>query len=251
MPHKNKAPKRSPENKASFGFQVVNVKQEGEQRIVAGLASTFGNIDRGGDVIERGAFTKTLKEKNGGKAVKFLYQHDWREVLGIIITLEERQEGLYIEAMFAKTTLGNDVYELAKIGALDSFSIGFRTIKSEWDEIANVRRIQEVELMEVSFVTFPMNEMARATAVKSMDEEELVAWCVDTFDVGPRKARQLIAAMREKPQKFVEVLALEDEEPEADEEGGEHSDPEAAEDDEKSRKMLDILHSLESIKAKK
>lgn len=133
-----------------------------------GYGSVFGNKDLGNDVIEAGAFTKSLKRKKPYQ-VKLLYQHKSDMPIGVFDEIREDEKGLYVKGRLAlKTQAGQEAYELLKMGALDGLSIGFRVNPQEvsYDKRANKRIIKEVDLMEVSLVTFPMNPKATVMSVK-------------------------------------------------------------------------------------
>lgn len=149
-------------------FQVKEIDEE--KNIFEGYASTFRNEDFHGDVMEQGAFTKTIQERKD--KVKVLWQHDAYNPIGKAIHMEEDNHGLYVKAQIFDTVLGRDAMTLIKGGVIDELSIGFRTIKDEWDSTNNVRRIKEVQLFEFSPVTFAANNQANITAAKS---DELAA----------------------------------------------------------------------------
>ena len=129
-----------------------------EGRRVFGLAAPFNQrttITEHGrtfdEVIERGAFARTIAER--GHKVKILNQHEARRPIGKATVLEERADGLYIEATISDTRDGNDALQLVRDGVLDSFSIGFRPIAHRNDD--GVKVLTEIALHEVSIVTFP------------------------------------------------------------------------------------------------
>lgn len=136
-----------------------------------GYGSIFGNKDLGNDVIEKGAFINSLKKRKA-KNVKLLYQHKSDMPIGVFESIKEDDKGLYVKGKLAlKTQAGAEAYELLKMGALDGLSIGFR-VKPEsvsYDKRANKRIIKEVDLMEISLVTFPMNPKATISSVKGED----------------------------------------------------------------------------------
>jgi HK97 family phage prohead protease len=137
----------------------------------SGYGSIFGNTDLGNDVIMRGAFTKTLARQSP-KNVKMLYQHKTDMPIGVFTKIEEDEKGLHVEGKLALgTQLGKDVHELMKMGALDGLSIGFRTKPKghHYDTRSKKRIINDVELMEISVVTFPMNPKAKIRQVKAQD----------------------------------------------------------------------------------
>lgn len=143
-------------------IQEVKAASDGAWE-VSGYASTFGNVDLGGDVIHRGAFSASLKS---GQPVRFLYSHNPADVLGTTLSLKEDDTGLLGRWRISKTRLGEDVHTLLKDGALDSFSIGYLSKDFDYDEDAGTRRLKEVELLEVSVVAMPMNPQAVVTGVK-------------------------------------------------------------------------------------
>ena len=154
----------------NFNAEInVNV----DSRTISGLAARFGNVDSDGDLIVKGAFTKTLME-NGVDSIQprifHLYQHNINQVLGRPTVLKETDEGLYFETKIAKTSLGDDVLELYRDGTHNEHSIGFKTIKST--NRGNYNEIQEVKLFEFSTVTFGANSDTPFLGFKSQFENE-------------------------------------------------------------------------------
>ena len=137
--------------------------------LFTGYGSIFGNEDQGMDIMQQGAFTKSLKNRPAGK-VKMLYQHKTDEPIGIFHDIYEDDKGLYVKGQLAMgTQRGKEAYELLKMGALDGMSIGFRADPDKQGYNENkrgVRTLKEVDLMEISLVTFPMNESALIETVK-------------------------------------------------------------------------------------
>lgn len=155
-----------------FEFDIKTVAEDGT---FSGYASLFGVTDLGGDVVQAGAFTKSLKSKPAGK-VKMLRGHDTSEPIGVWTSLVEDSRGLKATGQLILTTVkGRETYELLKAGALDGLSIGYRTKKESYDRTKKVRLLNELELHEVSVVTFPMNTSATISRVKSSDFSRLVA----------------------------------------------------------------------------
>ena len=149
----------------------AEIKAEGEEDKgeFTGYASIFGNKDLGNDIIEKGAFMRSLRRK-GAKKIKMLYQHDTKEPIGVFDQVKEDDDGLYVKGRLAMgTRKGREVYELMKMGAIDGLSVGYRVDAKgyEYDKRKRTRNLKEVDLMEISAVTFPMNPSARIQAVKS------------------------------------------------------------------------------------
>ena len=136
-----------------------------------GYASVFGNKDLGNDVVVNGAFRKSLRAK-GARKIKMLFQHDTKEPIGVYTQIKEDGNGLYVKGQLAMNTQkGREVYELMKMGAIDGLSVGYRVDAKgyHYDERGKKRMLKEVDLMEISAVTFPMNPKARISAVKAED----------------------------------------------------------------------------------
>lgn len=143
-----------------FKAKEVNL----DEGTFTGYASTFGNVDLGGDVIEKGAFKKTLKESFG--MVKVFRDH--MSLIGKPLEMKEDKEGLFVKGLISKTALGLETLELMRDGALDALSVGFNTVKAIFDKEKNIRYIKEVKLFEFSVVPWGMNPQAKITAVKSL-----------------------------------------------------------------------------------
>jgi HK97 family phage prohead protease len=146
-------------------FRIQEVKAAGDAWEVSGYASTWNNVDLGGDVVLKGAFTETLA---ADQKVRFLYSHNPANVLGVASDLRQDDKGLFGRFRISKTALGQDVHTLLKDGALDSFSIGYLPRDFEFDD-SGVRKLKAVELLEVSVVAMPMNPEAMVTGVKTAD----------------------------------------------------------------------------------
>lgn len=145
------------------GFKF-DVKSIDEQGIFEGYAAVFNNEDLGGDIIEPGAFKKTLKEN---PKMPILWQHDLREPIGVTLEAYEDDKGLRVKGQLnLETTKGREAYALLKQGALKGLSIGYDAVKELWE--GTTRRLKEIRLCEWSLVTFPMNPLAQVMAVKTV-----------------------------------------------------------------------------------
>src|SRR5258708_6591182 len=157
------------------GLQELDLKAIADDGTFTGYASLFGVTDLGGDVVQPGAFTKSLKSKPAAK-VKMLRGHDTSEPIGVWTSLVEDSRGLKATGQLILTTVkGRETYELLKAGALDGLSIGYRTKKETYDRKNNSRKLSELELFEVSVVVFPMLPSATISRVKQTDFSRLVA----------------------------------------------------------------------------
>lgn len=191
----------------TLAFEIKAIDYTG--RTLEGFAAAFGNLDQVGDIIHPGAFRKTLSERGG--RIKFLWQHDPTEPIGKLQEAREDQGGLFVKAIISDTQRGRDALALLKDGAIGEMSIGYDTVKGGMDyskdEKGNpVRNLREVKLWEFSLVTFPANEMAQVTAVKTQD----VAPAEDDADAVPPQVkigRTISAANYAKLQAAREVIS--------------------------------------------
>jgi HK97 family phage prohead protease len=152
-----------------FAFEVKSI--DAEQGIIEGYASTFGNMDQGFDIVDRGAFAKTLRENRG--RVPILADHDPRRQIGWNLVAQEDDRGLYVKGQLdvKENQLARERFSLVKqaleLDVKYGFSIGYSTIKAEPDPTnVSIRRLKELKLWEYSLVTFPMNTEAAVTAAK-------------------------------------------------------------------------------------
>lgn len=162
-----------PEKKyMQFEFKVEEANESAQIGTIKGYASTFGNVDQGFDIVERGAFAKSISEKKGRFPI--LLDHDVTKPIGWNLDAEENEYGLKISGEIQLVTPDAiNRYRFAKraleLNTQCGLSIGYAVIKAEPDrDRPIIRRLKELKLWEYSFVTFPMNEMAGIDSVKSL-----------------------------------------------------------------------------------
>ncbi len=147
---------------------ALELKSLDEQGRFAGYASLFGNIDNQKDIVERGAFAATLRQPL--TKIKLLWQHQMGEPIGQITRLFEDNKGLYVEGqLLLSVQRAREAYELIKSGAMDGLSIGYRPHDYRIDAQTGIRQINQLDLFEISLVTFPANQQAGVMVVKSND----------------------------------------------------------------------------------
>jgi hypothetical protein len=140
-------------------------------RVVTGYLSAFGNTDHDGDIIVKGAFTKSINERMD--QMFFLNQHNWQQPLTKFNVLKEDEFGLYFESKpLPETTYANDVMKLYEAGVLKEHSIGFNVMKADYDRETDIRHIKEIKLYEGSVVTLGANSNTPFTGFKSLSIEE-------------------------------------------------------------------------------
>lgn len=147
--------------------------------IVEGYGSIFGNVDSDGDIIVKGAYTKTLMEN--GSRVRYVNQHRIDQPLGKFEVLMEDEIGLKFQAKVPLTTLGKDVLLLMKSGVLNENSVGIMPIQKEYTN-DGVRLLKEVKLYEISCVTLAANPMALITNAKGELDTDLYAKRFDALN---------------------------------------------------------------------
>jgi len=154
------------QNKKYLVHEVKSVSDEGS---IEGYLSVFGNIDSHGDIIVKGAFTRTLQNR-GTRPVRFLRDHDETKVIGIFKELAEDDYGLkFVAQINMDTQLGRETYALLKQGAINELSIGYAATKEEFNPKTGIRYLTEIKLYEGSVVTWASNEQAVITSVKCME----------------------------------------------------------------------------------
>lgn len=147
--------------------RALELKRADQDGLFEGYASLFGQEDMGRDVILPGAFRESLARR-GAAGVKLLFQHDPNQPIGLWLEIKEDARGLHARGrLMPEIEKSREVLALMRAGALDGLSIGFKTIKGRRDARTGVRRLEAIDLWEISVVTFPMLPDARVTAVKS------------------------------------------------------------------------------------
>ena len=152
-------------------FELKALEEDGT---FTGYGSVFDVIDSYNERVAPGAFKRTLASwKRKGRMPALLWQHNADQPIGVYTRMREDNTGLIVEGQLAlRTARGAEAYELLKMDAVSGLSIGFTTIRSEYDDKKGIRTLTEIDLWETSIVTFPANEEARIDAVKSVRDWE-------------------------------------------------------------------------------
>lgn len=180
-------------------FELKFLKESG---VFEGYASVFDVTDSVNDRIAPGAFARSLAaHKAEGRLPPLLWQHDPRQPIGAWREMREDAHGLFVTGeLFVNDIIrAKEAYRLLCENVVTGLSIGYRTKNAHRDRKAGVRVLTEVELLEVSMVTFPANEFARVNAVKSQlsagavpSEREFEAFLREA-GLSRRQAKGLIA----------------------------------------------------------
>lgn len=136
---------------------------------IHGYASLFGIEDQSRDIVMPGAFRASL-DKRGVAGIRMLFQHDPAQPVGVWDEIREDARGLYVRGhLIEGAARANEILTLMQGGALDGLSIGFRTRRAQRDPRTGQRRLYNIDLWEISIVTFPMLPGARVSAMKSAE----------------------------------------------------------------------------------
>jgi uncharacterized protein len=145
-------------------MDAIPIDEEGR---FSGYASVFGLPDDGGDIVMPGAFAKSLAQR-GRARIRMLFQHDPKEPIGIWEALEEDRFGLRVEGRLVPGVPRAEALKaLIGRGAVDGLSIGFRTVKATREKTGRHRRLLQIDLWEISIVSFPMMDKARIAAASA------------------------------------------------------------------------------------
>lgn len=146
------------------------VKFLAETGVFEGYASVFNVTDSVHDCVMPGAFSASLRKfREEGRLPPLLWQHDQQQPIGALREVREDGRGLYIkgELFVADIPRAREALRLMREGVVTGLSIGYRARKSRRDHKSGTRLLEDIELLEISMVTFPALEQARITAVKS------------------------------------------------------------------------------------
>lgn len=154
-----------PDHDTEKKFAPIDLKEVSEEGVFIGYASKFGHRDQGNDIVTKGAFKKSLARR-GAHSVKMLWQHDPSYPIGVWDEIKEDDIGLQVKGrLLTSVAKAKETYELMKAGVIDGLSIGYRTVKASKGE-RGARMLKELDLWEISLVTFPMLPSAGVTDVK-------------------------------------------------------------------------------------
>lgn len=176
-PLRNRAPEvREAGSRLQHRAVTFEIRATGENGEVEGYGSVFGTKDSYDDIVAPGAFAASLNaHKADGTLPAMLWQHNPDEPIGVWTEMAEDEKGLKVKGKLALDTVkGREAFSLMKMGALKGLSIGFVSKQWVYDRQTDIRTLTEIDLWEVSVVTFPANGKATVTNVKT-DAGELAA----------------------------------------------------------------------------
>lgn len=147
----------------------LKIKSVNDDGFFSGYGSVNYTKDSYGDIVMPGAFAKSLNDWNAkNKWPPVLFNHNKDEIIGCYTKMYEDEYGLYVEGrlLIENISKAREVHALLKAQVIDGLSIGYRTVKEEYDRDNDSLKLLEVKLYEVSIVTFPANDEARINCVK-------------------------------------------------------------------------------------
>jgi uncharacterized protein len=180
-------------DRRDFPFSIKSVAENG---VIEGVISAFEQVDRVGDTIARGAYTKSIARLAAeGRKLPALYQHDPHRPIGVWANLEERADGLHGRAELAlEVRDAQEAHALARKGALTGISIGYEVPQGGAKMDGNRRVLTEIDLWEASLVTFPCDNHARVTAVKAITGAKDIADLLREAGLSGRQAKAAAGA---------------------------------------------------------
>lgn len=145
---------------------ITNLEEDGT---FSGYASVFGTVDLHQEIVSKGAFNESLKKwKHRQQMPKMLWQHDPKIPIGLWQNIYEDDYGLFVKGkLLLDIQQGKEAYFLLKSGVVDGLSIGFEVVKAQKKD--KKRILKEIDLYEISLVTFAANPAAKVTAYKHQD----------------------------------------------------------------------------------
>ena len=176
----------------------VQIKAVGDDGTFSGYAATFGNIDKGDDIIVKGAFAEYLASI-GTNYPSVCWQHETDEPIGVTTLMREDEIGLYVEGnLILEVQQAAEARVLAKAGAVKGLSIGYWVNEREYNN-EGIRILKKLSLYEYSFVTCPMNEMAKFSNVKAAELgsiKECEIYLRDVCGLSRSESKTLIAKIK-------------------------------------------------------
>ena len=188
--------KKTMSKTANFPFEIKTLSADGS---FSGYASVFGNEDLWGDIVVAGAFSKSIAQKKPA----MLWQHNTDEPIGVWTVIIEDEKGLYVEGqlLINGVAKAKEAYELLTAKAISGMSIGYRAVSWEWrkkdDSKDEVRLLKEIDLWEISLVTFPANTEARVGDVKDLNTLRDIEGFLRDAGCSRNEAKSIISQIRD------------------------------------------------------
>lgn len=163
------------------GFEIKDM--DSAKREVAVYLAKFGNVDSDNDVIQKGAFKKSIQERGpqaaSNRKIAFLRHHDWEKQIGVFTKLQEDDNGLFAVGKLGTSTMGEDAWRDYQDGIIKEHSVGFQRVsdktkfvKDSSNPLGGFTLLQEVKLWEGSAVTFGANELTNVVEIMKSETKK-------------------------------------------------------------------------------
>ena len=163
------------------GFEIKDM--DSNRREVAVYLAKFGNVDSDNDVIQKGAFKKSIQERgpesSSNRKIAFLRHHDWEKQIGVFSRLEEDDNGLYAVGRLGTSTMGEDAWRDYQDGIIKEHSVGFQRVSDKTKFVKDTSNpaggftlLQEVKLWEGPAVTFGANELTNVVSIMKSENKK-------------------------------------------------------------------------------
>ncbi|WP_066045617.1 MULTISPECIES: HK97 family phage prohead protease [Sphingomonadales] len=185
-------------NRLAFDCEVKLAADGGETGTIEGYASVYNVVDRGGDIVLPGAFRKSLAEWRKRKAMPpMLWQHDSWTPIGLWTEIDEDHKGLKVKGdLVLEVPAAVTAHALARAKVVKGLSIGYATKQATFDRQTGIRSIKEAELIEVSLVTFPMNQDATISGVKGDFDPRVMERALRDEGLSDREAKIAVSVFK-------------------------------------------------------
>lgn len=184
------------ENKIDKLIRLKDI--DGKKGIVSFYFSVFGNKDSDGDILQKGAFKKTIAENFS--RMKHLLDHDRTIAPGVLKEIHEDDYGTYAVSQLMPTIIGKDTLIMYEYGAITEHSMGFGVLQEHYDEMQKANIITEVKLWEVSSLqTWGANPMTKVNYVKEEDVDLMIAnleTILKSSAISDEKGKELEATLK-------------------------------------------------------
>lgn len=191
-----------------FGLDTKEAAFDAKNRTISGYAAVFGNRDKAGDVLLKGCFAKSIRERGpestANDKILMLWMHDMSEPIGKVVKLEEDDKGLYFEAKIDEIELGDRAIKQLESGTLNQFSIGYSYVweNCRWDNDTGTTYVGEVKLYELSVVSIGCNAETEYLGLKSAEDYD------EAYEKLERELQQACQHMSTtKQQRIMTILA--------------------------------------------
>lgn len=194
-------------------MRVSNFKSEPETMRFTCYGNVKGNIDHAQDRTLDGAYQNSIKlHKSNGTMPKMLWMHNPYETpVGKWVDMKEDAHGLFLEGEFADTEKGRELYKLMKMGALDSFSIGYKIVSEQWNKDKDCNDLIELDIREISVVNMACNELSTLQSIKLLQDDDIdltdrmIQDMLRDQGISKRKAEKLVNQYKaaQEPQEII------------------------------------------------